>query len=994
MKAPLHTRLVLLLITNSILLLALCMLHSTQIQAAPADQPIALQRAIGIDVAVETPVIALPAGLTESGLVAITAQLKDAIGADFVPGVDDPKEIYIETTFGTLSKSVIIEGLQDEVNDGQAHVVLSAMVAGEATVTVTYTNADETEISQMVTVTFERPENQGVYEKRFEPGTAIVDWNMPGIGSVNIPPDLYPISAIVKFTNTTQHIADIPDDTHVVGGFVMQLFWSDGYGLILEENVSFGSPIRLKYMADDPYSGRTDVYTALWDAEAETWGASASGSKKGTEPVVSYLSTYGDYAKLAGPGYTAAAPDGIAIEASPTTVQLPVGITNAGVAKITAYLTHDGKPWQALPGLPSQIDFNTTFGKPNAFSRDIMKDGDGTNVALDLEAMVAGEADVRATYTLSGVQELVVTTTVTFKRPPNQGVYELAYTPGMSKTTETLGNFGTAEIPSDIYGTDAILKFTTALSESHITDIPTGTEALGGFVLQLFFADGFSLILEEGITFGSPIKLTYTAEDTEQVACLLTNGDYATLKREDGSIYTALWDVDAEQWVELDPCPIAMPTSLQLTATPATVEMGDSTSTVSTTVTAQLIDENGESWNPSPGAPTEMYFQTTHGIVNPYFAEVDEQGQAHILVEAYTIGNADITATFGEDEAQIQGTATAEFVRNGTRVFEVRYTQGTAPEPLVVEGFGTFTIPADVYEDDAVVRINNLGATSTNALVLDDMPEGLILVNSFLVEFMWSDGSTEAPFLEEAPLDAPIAMQYTVDPSHQDAQLLFFNEEQEAWTDQTFTRKAKVATSFADGKVTATLPAYTFGSYMYGKFVGRDAVRDATADADVVLNSPDVLVDDSSAEIPRVSTTIPAGACVGTVRQRVVRTPSFPLDTFIAGFAIIGDCVPSSSMTVNVGYTAEELTDVGLTADQVGVSALQGGSWVAFARCPTDGEKVACYELPTPTLSATVNELTLYTQSLTEFAITKGSGTSPTPGAEATSVYLPLVLTS
>lgn len=960
-------------------------------QAASANLPSVLQRAMIIDVRVETPVVALPAGLTQSGSVAITAQLKDASGANFVPGADDPKEIYIETTFGKLSKTTIIEGFEGEANDGQAHVVLSAMVAGKATVTVTYVNADETEISQIVSITFKRPEDQGVYEQRFEPGTPIANWYMPGIGSVDIPPDLYPIPAIVKFINTTQHIADIPNDTDIVGGFVMQLFWSDGYGLILEENVLFGSPLRLEYIANDPYSGRTDLYTALWDVEDETWGAIASGSEKGTEPVVSYLATYGDYAKLAGPGYTAVAPDGIAIEASPTTVQLPTGITDTGVATLTAYLTHNGKPWKALPYIPSQIDFDTTFGKPSAFSRDIVDDGDGIYVALALESMVAGKADVHATYTISGSQELSATTQVIFERPDNQSVYEIAYTPGMSKTTVTLGDFGTADIAGDIYDTDAILKFTTALSESHITDIPTGTEALGGFVLQLFWDDGFGLILDEDITFGSPIKLTYTTDGADQEACLPTSGDYATLKREDGTLYTALWDIDAEQWVELDPCPVAMPTSITLTANPTTVEMGDSTSAVSTTVTAQLIDENGEAWKPSPRAPTELYFETTHGMVNPYFAEVDEQGQAHVLVEAYTIGHADITATYGEDEAQIRGTTTAEFVRNGTRVFEVRYTQGTAPEPLVVEGFGTFTMPADMYKDNAVVRINNLGATSADALVLDDMPEGLIVVNSFLVEFMWSDGSTEAPFLEESPLDAPIDMQYAVDPSHQEAQLLFFNEDQEVWTDQTFTRKAKVETSFADGNVTATLPSYTFGTYAYGKFVGRDAVIDATADADVVLNSPEVLVDDTSAEIPRVSTTIPAGACVGTVRQRVVRTPSVPLDTFITGFAIIGDCVPSSSMTVKVGYTAEEVTDAGLTADKVGVSALQGGSWVELALCPTDGAKTACYELPAPALSATVNELTFYTQNLTEFALTKGSGAS-IPDTGATSVYLPLVL--
>lgn len=953
---------------GSIMVLALFVWGNTKTQAAPADQPVALQQAASIEVTVNTSTVDLPAGLTSSGSVDITAQLK-ASGADFVPADDDPKQIYFETTFGQLSKFTIVEGFKDEVNDGKAKVSLSSMVAGEATVTVTYANADGIEVKKDVTVTFERPDGQGVYEKLFEPGTAINDWEMPGIGTVDIPADLYDIPAIVKFTNTTAHIAEVPQNTNTVGGFVMQLFWSDGGGLIFEEGVTFDPPVRLEYMADDVYSGQTDLYTALWDGESESWSPLASAGEKGKEPVVSYLTTYGDYAKLAGPGYAETAPDGIMIEADPTTVSLPDGITDAGSAEVKAYLTYDGKPWVANKSLPSRMYFETTFGKPSKYSRDIIEDGDGTNVMIDLESMVAGEAEVKATYAMQNGEEISATTKVMFERPTGQGVYEIGYTKGMSKTTETMDDFGTAEISGDLYDVDSILKF-TAMSDDMITEVPTGTQALGGFVLQLFWADGFGLILEEGITFGTPITLTYTADGSEQVACLTTNGDYATLKQEDGTIYTAMWDVEQEEWVEIAPCTAGGdgPDNIVIEVASDSVDLPAGITDAGATEVTAYLTKDGAPWAVPEGVPSRMYFETTFGKPSKYSRDIIEDGDGTnvtIDLEAMVAGEAEVKATYAmEGGDEISASANVTFVRpTGQGVYEIGFTKDMATKTETLGDFGTAEVAGDVYGEDAILKLTT-NIPTTN---ITDTPEGTTVLNAFVLQMFFADGF--GLILEEGiTFGTPMKLTYTADGADFTACL---------------TTNGDYATlKDSEGTIYAAL-----WDVETEEWVAVEACDvPSPGPGETVLDSVEMLEDDAGTQKPRVSTRIPAGACSGTINQTVTTTPTVALNApFVTGFILSGDCgvQASKSITSTVRFINTELISANLTLDGVGIRFLKNGAWSSLNACPSTGNKAECFDAPSATLSATINELTFYTQNITEFAVSSAGGDS---------VYLPLVM--
>ncbi len=216
------------------------------------------------------------------------------------------------------------------------------------------------------------------------------------------------------------------------------------------------------------------------------------------------------------------------ITVDPSPVQLPASMDEAGAATVVVELLNaEGTPWTP-PDENQRINFDEiTFGEPDTYVANVDADG---KAQITLQAKVAGMSEILAVYVMPDGSELSNTATVAFERPEGQGVFDVAFEPGMEPTTVDMGAIGTAEIPGDLYDIPVVMKFTPT---EQVEEVPEGMTALGGFTLEFFFADGgYVPIVEEDVEFPTPIKLTYTAEGATQPS-------------------TAMWNMDDEQWVDI-----------------------------------------------------------------------------------------------------------------------------------------------------------------------------------------------------------------------------------------------------------------------------------------------------------------------------------------------------------------------------------------------------------------------------------------------------------
>lgn len=242
-----------------------------------------------IELSVDTTTIDLPSGRGEYGQATIVAQLLAADGSEWIPADTMPTVVF-ETTFGVLSDAV-----KNVDATGRAEVMLKGEITGNADVTAIYVMPNDSEMSETVSVAFTRGNTGGVYEVPFEPGMDTQPIDMEGIGTVEIPGDIYDIPVVVKFTTMPIESVDtsvIPEGKQVTGAFSIDFYYPDGM-LILEENVSFPTPMTITY----PVEGMAEPSLAIWNLDREEW-VDVDAEVSETSLTAS-MQTFGEYMKLA-----------------------------------------------------------------------------------------------------------------------------------------------------------------------------------------------------------------------------------------------------------------------------------------------------------------------------------------------------------------------------------------------------------------------------------------------------------------------------------------------------------------------------------------------------------------------------------------------------------------------------------------------------------------------------------------------------------------------
>jgi hypothetical protein len=233
------------------------------------------------------------------------------------------------------------------------------------------------------------------------------------------------------------------------------------------------------------------------------------------------------------------------------------------------------------------------------------------------------------------------------------------------------------------------------------------------------------------------------------------------------------------------------PASVTLSAPSNQVEIvGDETAQV--TVTAQLWADAAATipWEP-PDDLQRVIVNTDFGkftATNSGFA--DANGEATGVLEAGVAGTAELTALFGEGARQITSEPIqVEFITNDAAradkgIYDIRKMQGEAVGPVALKPsavgtatvrlaaldvqdktIGTVSLPADMYDEDVIVRFTALERSELQANIEQDPiivqeQDNIVALGTFRLEFFYADGSGK--IIDDGSFDSPITLEYQV----------------------------------------------------------------------------------------------------------------------------------------------------------------------------------------------------------------------------------------